>query len=138
MTWLPEHFPPRRTPSIWRKLNPLWALFGNDDDGYFGDDRWRAGRQKTFTLAVQWWFRNPFHNLFFYVIGIADQHRTFWSRPDRSWGAVDGWTFHWLRADSGWLWFPLASYRSDRVSAYAGWRPYGAFGFKLQIKKKRG
>ena len=136
MPWTSETFHPRRQPHWSRKLNPFWALFGNDDDGYFGDDRWRAGRAKTFRLAVQWWFRNPFHNLFFYVIGIADKPRTFWSLPGRSWGTVDGWTFHWLHADGSWLWLPFASFRNHRVSAYAGWRPYGAFGFKFQIKRK--
>lgn len=137
MTWLSEHHEPRRTVPGFRKLNPFWALFGNDDDGYFGDDRWRAGRTKTLGLALQWWLRNPFHNLFFYVIGIADRPRTFWSRPGRGWGEVDGWTFHWLQADGGRFRFPFASFRNHRFSAYAGWRPYGAFGFKFQIKRKR-
>lgn len=136
MNWVTEHFPPRRQPSVWRKLNPFWAIFGNDDDGIFGDDRWRAGRAKTLGLAVKWWFRNPFHNLFFYVIGIAHKPRTFWSVEGRMWGEVDGWTFHWLRADGGWFYLPFASFQNHRFSAYAGWRPYGAFGFKFQIKLK--
>lgn len=135
MPWLIETFKPRRVIPWYRKLNPLWALFGNDDDSIYGDERWRAGRPKTIGLAVKWWFRNPFHNLFFYVIGVADRRRSFWSHPDRLWGTVDGWTFHWLQVD-GLRWkFPFASYRSARISAYAGWRPYGAFGFKFQIKR---
>lgn len=136
MTWTIENFPPRRALSGFRKLDPFWALFGNDDDGYFGDDHWRAGRAKTFWLAAQWWFRNPFHNLFFYVIGVGDRQRTFWSRSDRLWGTVDGWTFHWLKASGVPICFPFASFQNPRISAYAGWRPYGAFGFKFQIKRK--
>lgn len=127
-----EDFPPRRyisTPWLLRWLRPLWAIFGNDDDGLYGDDRWRAGRAKTLKLAVLWWFRNPFHNLFFYVIGVADRHRTFYST--REWGSP-GWTLHVLRCD--WLWLPFISYRG-RIKFYIGWRPYGAFGTKLNFSK---
>lgn len=135
---LVEKFAPRREmqlPWLLRWFNFTWALIGNDDDGLFGDDRWRAGREKTLWLAIVWWFRNPFHNLFFYVVGIADRPRAFYS--SREWGSP-GWTFHainctepWLR----WVWLPFISYRSPRVSAYVGWRPYGAFGFKLNRGK---
>ena len=127
-----EDFPPRRnvsTPWLLRWFRLLWALFGNEDDGIYGDDKWRAGRAKTWKLAVIWWFRNPFHNLFFYVIGVADRHRTFYST--REWGS-SGWTFHVLRC--GWLWLPFISYRG-RVKFYIGWRPYGAFGTKLNLSK---
>ena len=127
-----EDFPPRRhisTPWLLRWFRVWWALFGNEDDGYYGDDRWRAGREKTLWLAVLWWFRNPFHNLFFYVIGVADRHRTFYS--SREWGSP-GWTFHALRW--GWLWFPFVSYRG-RIKFYIGWRPYGAFGTKLNFAR---
>lgn len=129
---LKEQFFPRRkltTPWAMRWLRIVWALFGNEDDGIYGDEKWRAGRAKTWNLAVIWWFRNPFHNLFFYVIGVADRHRTFYST--REWGSP-GWTFHALRC--GWLWLPFISYRG-RVKFYAGWRPYGAFGTKLNLSK---
>lgn len=127
-----ESFPPRlvpATPWLLRFLRPFWALFGNEDDGFYGDDRWRAGREKSLWLAAQWWFRNPFHNLFFYVIGVADRSRTFYST--REWGSP-GWTFHALRC--GWLWLPFISYRGVFVF-YAGWRPYGAFGLKFNFEK---
>ena len=127
-----EDFPPRRhisTPWLLRWLRILWALFGNEDDGIYGDEKWRAGRNPSPWLAIAWWFRNPFHNLFFYVIGVADRPRTFYST--REWGSP-GWTFHVLRC--GWLWLPFISHRG-RVNFYAGWRPYGAFGFKLNRAK---
>lgn len=126
-----EDLPPRRTVSppagvlAWL----AWALFGNEDDGVYGDDRWRAGRAPSFRLAVQWWFRNPLHNLFFYVIGVADKPRAFFST--REWGSP-GWTFHYLRA--GRLVLPFVSYRG-RIKFYAGWRPYGAFGLKLNFSR---
>lgn len=130
---LSEHFTPRlylKTPWLLRWFDLAWSLFGNDDDGYFGDDKWRAGRNKTLYLAIVWWFRNPFHNLFFYVIGVADRERVFYST--REWGS-EGWTFHLLNYK--WLWLPLISYRGV-VNFYIGWRPYGAFGTKLNRGKK--
>lgn len=130
---LVEKFGPRlevQMPWILRWFNLSWAIFGNDDDGLFGDARWRAGRPESLWLAIVWWFRNPFHNLFFYVLGVADRPRTFYST--REWGS-QGWTFHCLR----WrfLFLPLVSYRSKYVSFYFGWRPYGAFGMKLNRGK---
>jgi hypothetical protein len=50
-----------RCPCEWL----AWALFGNEDDGIYGqypETRWGA---------VQWWLRNPAHNLTFYVMGAA-------------------------------------------------------------------
>lgn len=129
---LREPFPPRRhisTPWLLRWFRLLWAIFGNEDDGIHGDDKWRAGRDKTWRLAVLWWVRNPFHNLFFYVIGIADRPRDFYST--REWGSP-GWTFHALRW--GWLWLPFVSYLGW-CNFYAGWRPYGAFGLKFNFAK---
>jgi hypothetical protein len=49
----------------------LWALFGNDDDGAWGQRSGEPGYDgKPFSvwLAVCWWFRNPAHNLFFHVL----------------------------------------------------------------------
>lgn len=135
---LKETLPPRRilsTPWALRWMKPLWALFGNEDDGIYGDDRWRGTRNPTPWLAIVWWFRNPFHNLFFYMIGIADHPRTFYSTKE--WG-TPGWTFHLLRSDKyRWIWLPFASYKKagGGFNFYAGWRPYGAFGFKLNFAK---
>lgn len=158
---LVEKFKPRREmqmPWLLRWFNITWALIGNDDDGLFGDDRWvcpmlpgvigltpfvlfgRVYLRPVFGMlpqsrnwllwrAICWWFRNPFHNLFFYVLGVADRNRVFYS--SREWGS-GGWTFHAL--NWWWLWLPLVSYRG-RINFYAGWRPYGAFGFKLNRSK---
>lgn len=124
-----ENFPPRRsinTPWMLRWFRPIWAIFGNEDDGFYGDDKWRAGREKTLGLAIQWWFRNPFHNLFFYVIGVADRERTVYSFGE--WGSP-GWSFHVVNWK--FLYLPFISY-SGKVDFYIGWRPYGAFGVKLK------
>ena len=47
-----EYFQAKRKVSFWKKINPLW-WFGNEDDGWYGDDRWRAGREKTLLLAEE-------------------------------------------------------------------------------------
>lgn len=44
-----------------------WALFGNDDDGVLGDHWWNPEQRDTIWIRIRWWFRNPFHNLMFYV-----------------------------------------------------------------------
>lgn len=135
---LVQSMAPRRPPAPWyRKLNPWWLLFGNDDDGYFGDPDWRAGRTETLGLAVIWWLRNPAHNLTWYGIGVADKARLNvgrWApeihRPGG--GLLTCWTEVQVL---GFLWvaLPFISYLSPHVKAYAGWRPSGAFGFKLNL-----
>lgn len=130
---------PRRPVRVWwRKLNPWWLLVANDDDGYWGDEKWRAGRAKTLALAFSWWWRNPFHNLTWYVIGVADCERVTTGR----WGGAfhrpgGGWLTCWtdVQVWRVWLSLPFVSYVSPHVKAYAGWRPSGAFGLKLNISK---
>lgn len=153
-----EDFPPRRaTPErpagLWAWF--VWAFFGNVDDGALGPANWAcplfpkltgwrlawgflplpvfvgvAGSDQWPRLrALCWWVRNPFHNLFFYVIGIADRPREFYST--REWGSP-GWTFHAVRW--GWLWLPFVSFKGW-CNFYIGWRPYGAFGLKFNFAK---
>ena len=127
--------PPRRgRVSMWQKLNPIWALFGNLDDGIYGaGTKWNPAGERSASRAIRWWVRNPMHNLCWYVLGVADR-----------WREVSDDRFH---ADVGWLVsstvlvgrsirLPYVSYRGARVVAYAGWRPSGAFGLKFQIAKR--
>lgn len=97
-----------------------------------GSADWRWWR------AVAWWFRNPFHNLTWYVLGVADKQRV-----------VRGpWAPSFHRPEGGWLWcftdvqvlgftvsLPFISYLSATRKGYAGWRPSGSFGFKLNRLK---
>lgn len=46
----------------------LWALFGNDEDTIYGRPDQGGYADHTAWNAVKFWFRNPFHNLFFHVI----------------------------------------------------------------------
>lgn len=127
---LVEKLPARRkiNRNFIQRFYPFWALFGNEDDGYYGDDRWRNGRDKTLKLAILWWFRNPFHNLFFYTIGIADHPRTVYSTAE--WGTEGKLTLHFTPTPTLKFPLPFISYKG-KISFYIGWRPYGAFGFKL-------
>ena len=88
-------------------------------------------RAKVLKLAMLWWVRNPFHNLFFYVMGVADRPRTFYS--SREWGEP-GWTFHYIKC--GRLYLPFVSFKGW-CNFYAGWRPYGAFGLKFNFAKEK-
>lgn len=123
----------------WQKLNPWWLLVANDDDGYFGDDKWRAGRPKTWGLAWSWWWRNPAHNLTWYGLGVADRERTTTGR----WGGEfhrpgGGLLVCWTHVEvcGLMLTLPFVSYISRWTKWYAGWRPSGAFGFKLNISRR--
>lgn len=128
---------PRRAPAPWwRKINPWWLLVGNDDDGYFGDPDWRAGRAQTLGLALIWWLRNPAHNLTWYAIGVADRDRVNvgdWApeihRPGG--GLLTCWTE--VKVLGLLVYLPFVSYLGPHVKAYAGWRPSGAFGLKLNL-----
>lgn len=108
-----------------------WAFFGNADDGYYGDEEWRAGRKPSFWLALQWWLRNPAHNFCFYVIGFADEDRIFVG--DKNWGVDRGWSVHWLVTTVTGQRRPLLTYcAEDGTTSYIGWRPSGAFGVALR------
>lgn len=55
----------------------MWALFGNDDDGVFGEEptaRFRLQTEPSIYKALAWGWRNPLHNFCFYVIGSAHRH----------------------------------------------------------------
>lgn len=108
-----------------------WAFFGNADDGYYGDEKWRAGRKPSFWLALQWWFRNPAHNFCFYVIGFADEDHIFVG--DKNWGVDFGWSIHWCVTTLTGKRRPLLTYRTKKGRMrYIGWRPYGAFGIAFR------
>lgn len=112
----------------------VWSLFGNADDGLHGDDKWRAGRTRTWWLAVKWWTRNPAHNMCFYVLGFADQEHLFVGEKD--WGADPGLAVHWCVTLDGRTRRPLLSYVGKRRGWYIGWRPYAAFGISLNFAKR--
>lgn len=122
--------------SIWKKLNPIWGLFGNDDDGMLGDPNWDApawlGRAVQVSPAWRifwWWLRNPMHNLTHYVIGIADREHTYVG-PD-----MDAQGFIRAYVKCGWLRLPFFAFNRNGFFSYIGWRSSGAFGIKCIYRK---
>ncbi len=111
----------------------IWALFGNDDDGIYGDLNFNPSQQKTWWIAIKWWLRNPFHNFTFYVIGLADIPESDYTRrgryPFTNFNPYMGWNFTAITYK--WLWLPFISYEGEFGKFYIGWRDRGAFGFKL-------
>jgi len=110
------------------KWNPrFW--FGNLDDplppaDYLPNDKHRV---------TKWYWRNPFHNLFFYVIGLGD--KTFKREgiaPESVFHPQGGW--NWAVSKYGWWRLPFVSYEGKQgksVHFYIGWRNRGNFGVKL-------
>lgn len=81
---------------------------------------------------MAWYVRNPFHNLTFYVIGIAD--KPFWrigpypaktSNPDGGW--------NWAICERKMLRLGFVDYEAKHFEFYAGWRTGGNFGLKMNF-----
>jgi hypothetical protein len=113
-----------------QKLNPkFW--FGNLDepvppDDYRPDDKRRVSK---------WYWRNPTHNLTFYVIGLTDKTFRRWGKyPDRISGPRGGWNFAVCQYKL--LRLPFVSYKKKSFSFYLGWRERGNFGGKLSFRDK--
>ena len=87
-----------------------WALFGNDDDGVYGErsivPTYGPDAPRTPWQRVRWWLRNPFHNLVWIVLAWPDG-------PLLKWGKSSGW------------------------NGYIGFRPpRGAFGIAIRKETK--
>ena len=114
--------------SLCQKLNPIWWL-GNADDP-LPPDWYRAGQPFR---NVMWYFRNPFHNLNFFVIGISDKPFIRAGEfPRSTFNPCDGWNWSVIRYYR--LRFPFVSYKHNRVRIYFGWRTGGAFGIELKLR----
>lgn len=126
----------------WRKLT--WAIFGNDDDGIFGEGAkvwWPevAKEKATFWIAVRWWCRNPMHNLFTRVMAwrrekvrvlyLSTTGQTWFEvRQDQDFWPEDG-SVRMIRIHAL---PPLLMWREPHVAlpneGYFGWKPAGHFG----------
>ena len=79
----------------------LWAFFGNDDGGLYGERDYFAqfNYEPTLWVGIRWWLRNPMANLMKVVLA--------WKRdPMRvlvQWSAGDGWRFWHERPQEKWL-----------------------------------
>lgn len=112
-------------------MRPIWALFGNDEDGIYGaGTNWNPDGEKTVGRAIRWWFRNPAHNLTHHVIGI-------YGEPFESivlYENVPGWSKS-IRALKGKR-YPYWNYQGRGFQFYYGWRKSGAFGIALRRRSE--
>ncbi len=117
-----------------KKLNPIWWI-GNADDP-LPPDWYRPGSKFR---KVLWYFRNPFHNFTFYVIGIGDKtDRAEYSRcgkfPNEVFAPGYGWNYSYVKYKS--IRLPFVSYWSPKQKLYFGWRERGNIGIKVNISTK--
>lgn len=158
--WLYQYVPRHRSQIAWYDLChwTSWALFGNDDDGIFGEDSVRAykcNQAASCAKAAQWNLRNPLHNFCFYVIGSA--HRTnseltllklaegrlnalnYSPNPGVVFPSENSCFFLALHGGKPFISLRLRYSQNWRGDFYFGWRERGNFGIKFlpfcQIKR---
>ncbi len=110
-----------------QKFNPVWWVENADEpvppDWYRPDEKGRV---------TKWHFRNPFHNLVNYVIGVADKETVrSGCYPEKTTNPNGGWNFAVTRRRIVLL--PFVSYRQGRFGFYFGWRERGNFGIKANF-----
>lgn len=122
-------FPSPKLPEIytWQKFYPVW-WFENSDEPV--PPAWyRPGDPHRIT---KWHFRNPLHNLDFYVIGIADKKSVRSGRyPDIIANPHGGWNFSVTRRLL--ILLPFFDYKRGGFEFYLGWRTHGNFGIKVSF-----
>lgn len=113
------------------KCNPLYWLL-NDDDKRAPD--WYMPDSYGIVREIMWLFRNPFHNLTFYVLGVADKKFTVEGEYSGDvFNSNGGWKRHTVVYKK--LRLPFLSYKG-RIKFYAGWRERGNLGFKLTLNRR--
>ncbi len=145
--WLYRLIPRERASIRWYEVGkwPLWMLFGNDDDGIFGE---RSGmpayenRSASVGTAIRWWLRNPLHNFCFYVIGTADQANSRrilcqWSRREKRVLEPNPCFLVALHGGKPFICIRWPYNAKRKGELYIGWRERGNFGIKCQIYGKR-
>lgn len=133
-----------------------WSILGNEDDGIFGEGphaNYKPCEKISTYKALRWFIRNPFHNLFFYVVGrntkTPVRRFSLFEVTDQGFGLFCGfsrrsYTFIGHRfglqccLHQG---LPLISFRSlwnirRKTEFYIGWRDRVNFGIKLRLFSK--
>ncbi|MEO7297049.1 MAG: hypothetical protein ABI042_00580 [Verrucomicrobiota bacterium] len=122
---------PRHHPTPLQKFNPLFWI-GNVDDPV--PPEWYRPENRARNML--WGFRNPMHNFFFYVVGIADKEFEVVGRfPGKVSGPEGGW--NWTVCKYKCLRLPFVSYKRGNFNFYLGWRNRGNFGVKLNYSRKQ-
>jgi hypothetical protein len=123
-----------------------WMLFGNDDDGIFGEGPnglYKLDEPPSCVKACQWIGRNPLHNFCFYVIGTAyttnsefaliklgKKEGRFCSYKKQAEGNKGKGSFFFL-GFHGWkpyIFLRLLYSQKYKGQCYLGWRERGNFG----------
>jgi hypothetical protein len=109
------------------KINPVW-WFGNMEEP--DPPAWyEPGNPHRRTL---WYWRNPFTNFAYFVIGVADKDTVRYGRyPTQVGNPHGGWNVAVTRRRIVLL--PFVDYKNRRLEFYLGWRERGNFGIKLNI-----
>lgn len=149
--WLYKIVPRHRCQIHWYDAAhwSTWMLFGNDDDGIFGEGdsaKYHLEDNNDVYKAMRWWCRNPLHNFCFYVIGTAYCHNSEFIILEVTGEGISGFkykregTTNFPREGSCFYiafhgWKPFVSLRlvhtwERRSDFYIGWRCRGNFGIK--------
>ncbi len=118
-------------PISWRrKINPLFWLgnFNDPVNGLRPDGTVKHAdfhpNKPLWQRKFLWFCRNPFHNLFFFVIGLHDRVEQInpgeiWPKEGQKWNII----------------LPFISYRGKKYIAYLGWRKGIDLGAKINKKR---
>ncbi len=105
----------------------VWALFENDEDGWYGSGTsYNPLSIETIPYAIGWWFRNPFHNFTHHVIGLYK--KDFKTNIIRNPGKGLNILIHTYKGFK----FPYYNYIGNTFQFYFGWRTSGAFGIAFR------
>lgn len=152
--WLYSFVPRHQSQIEWYDVGhwTTWALFGNDDDGLFGEEptaHFHPDEQPNIIKAAKWFARNPCHNLCFYVLGSADRDNSAFTLLSVDAHHFEAFCYHrlakknfggegtsFLAAFHGGK--PYVSLRiiwpkNKRTDLYLGWRNRGNLGAKCVL-----
>ena len=120
----------------WKKFNPIW-WFMNDKDPH-PPDKYKPDSLRWWRYLC-WYWRNPLHNFFWYVVGIhdhIDQEVIIWRFNNVLFSPIGGWNWSVIRSGK-WGYYPFISYCKGSFEFYIGWRPRkGDFGISTRKKEE--
>ena len=133
---VPAKFP---TASFWDKINPSW-WFKNDYQQTVQEATWYHPEWPEWKRELYWnYFRNPLQNFDAVVLGIQDKTFNVTSTAadpmlhQRNDIGETGFVSAILHGGDLWIPRPFVSYSGEWLVWYAGWKPSGVFGLKLNF-----
>lgn len=156
--WLYRVIPRHRCQIRWYDVGhwTTWMLFGNDDDGLFGEEMdalYLVDEPISGRKALKWGLRNPLHNFCFYVIGSAHRPNSAFTLLNltprgvcmfhytpvgtRSFGSSCSSFYLAMHGGKPFIALRLAYTPKHCGDFYIGWRERGNFGIKFVPWTKR-